>query len=553
MKRSDNMQENLTEVGEGDPVVDSISFLPSTDTSDCYVRAKLQYKSTDTSLDAKKFLLAVNYADITTSTDGATYKWVRHTDGYYYLATTAETFTPLVYTKSITTATKFCENVKYKGATAFIATIDDPSNLSLFSEVQAVQAKNITTDNSTPTLERLSTVFTETFGAEEYLGSIVMFDTNGGTSIIPQTFFNTTSTVTKPTDPSKPNYTFSGWYTDSACTTEYDFNTTVTNSFTLYAKFKEFSGMFGKYDASGNEDGMFQNTYYVEYGSYPQSLYSGDTTSFNLVSGKTYNLKDKNCPVYTDGTNEYVKFESSSTDTTYTGVKYYKVEPVRWLIVGYGDGSMINTSDAFSIDLTTNKITYPSGKSGLTVVSEKVLSVKIFDEYDNPAFINGLEVEADWQNSKIRSYMNDVMFGELFASDNAKIKSTQLTTGCVSMDDSVTLVSQSTNDKLFLLSTDEEGKNTSDNYKAEMINKSQTLHRETDEYVYASLKSKATDMCMALEVLQDNGYGVYWLRSGNQGGGGRNSCHLVTYDGMIAYTGVGDYGVGIRCGMVLNL
>ncbi|GEM_PF-5465474 len=40
----------------------------------------------------------------------------------------------------------------------------------------------------------------------------------------------------EPEDPSEEGYTFSGWYTDSACTTAYDFSKPVTSDLTLYAK-----------------------------------------------------------------------------------------------------------------------------------------------------------------------------------------------------------------------------------------------------------------------------------------------------------------------------
>lgn len=44
------------------------------------------------------------------------------------------------------------------------------------------------------------------------------------------------SKATKPAALTQTGYTFGGWYTDSACTTAYNFNSAVTSSFTLYAK-----------------------------------------------------------------------------------------------------------------------------------------------------------------------------------------------------------------------------------------------------------------------------------------------------------------------------
>ena len=45
-------------------------------------------------------------------------------------------------------------------------------------------------------------------------------------------------TVAKPEDPKKDNYTFNGWYTDSKLKTAYDFEKTVSDNITLYAKWQ---------------------------------------------------------------------------------------------------------------------------------------------------------------------------------------------------------------------------------------------------------------------------------------------------------------------------
>jgi uncharacterized repeat protein (TIGR02543 family) len=47
------------------------------------------------------------------------------------------------------------------------------------------------------------------------------------------------TTVTEPDDPTKDSYTFGGWYSDEAFSTEYDFSAAVIGNITLYAKWDE--------------------------------------------------------------------------------------------------------------------------------------------------------------------------------------------------------------------------------------------------------------------------------------------------------------------------
>lgn len=63
----------------------------------------------------------------------------------------------------------------------------------------------------------------------------VSFVSNGGTSVATQKV-EYSKTVTRPTDPTREDYTFDCWCSDSALTTEYDFTQEVTSNLTLYAK-----------------------------------------------------------------------------------------------------------------------------------------------------------------------------------------------------------------------------------------------------------------------------------------------------------------------------
>ena len=71
----------------------------------------------------------------------------------------------------------------------------------------------------------------------EYWRCTVTFDANGhGTAPAAQTIWCNYDKATEPTAPTTPLGTFQGWYTDAACTNQWNFNTVVTGDMTLYAK-----------------------------------------------------------------------------------------------------------------------------------------------------------------------------------------------------------------------------------------------------------------------------------------------------------------------------
>lgn len=66
----------------------------------------------------------------------------------------------------------------------------------------------------------------------------VKFEENGGTEVASKTVTRN-STVEEPTAPVKDGFTFEGWYIDQELLSPYNFDTSVTKSFTLYAKWSE--------------------------------------------------------------------------------------------------------------------------------------------------------------------------------------------------------------------------------------------------------------------------------------------------------------------------
>ena len=64
----------------------------------------------------------------------------------------------------------------------------------------------------------------------------ISFETNGAAPINSQTVADGAWANEPDPAPEKTGYTFAGWYKDSSFNTKYDFNTAVTSSFTLYAR-----------------------------------------------------------------------------------------------------------------------------------------------------------------------------------------------------------------------------------------------------------------------------------------------------------------------------
>ena len=78
----------------------------------------------------------------------------------------------------------------------------------------------------------------------------INYITNGGSAVGPETVkYN--SLFTKPTDPTKANHIFKGWYTEAAFTNAYTFNTPATQNITLYAQWEEDEKYTLTYNGNG--------------------------------------------------------------------------------------------------------------------------------------------------------------------------------------------------------------------------------------------------------------------------------------------------------------
>ena len=516
--------ETLENVTLGDTIVDSVTFTPAEKTSRCYVRAKISYDTENApSSDDKRYIIAINHEDITT-TETSEYKWVRQSDGYYYLVDTNGV--PLVVDSSDSDYT-FCENVVFTGESELYGTIPVPNDLILETKVQAIQAQNL----PSTALADLPTYFASLYGQDPKYGYIVTFDTGEGSTIIAQTFLANGMTASRPYDPVLMGYELEGWYTDPEYQNVYDFSSLITQDMTLYAKYTFYS-LFKQY-----ESGSFEGHYYIELGMYPQSLYTGDESLLTLVDGKTYDIDGSTCNVYTDGAYEFVQFTSTSsnnsyynqnTHASYQGTHFYRVEPVKWIILGYEEGHTSGLDFAnFSVVngapyVDANKTILYTGTNGqppLLVISEKILVQSLWYEYDGDiTFAVKYGSSLLYSNTK---KLENVMFNE---SELAQITYVNLQTSYYRSNAGETL----TNQKLFSLATYWANVGHRDNYNDDNWAKG-TI----------GLGTIATDLGHATGAYQN-----WWLRSAAESSYG--NAHYVYYGADREYGGMKNARMGIR-------
>ena len=161
----------------------------------------------------------------------------------------------------------------------------------------------------------------------------IKFETNGGSSVKNQTVVKNNK-VSSPVNPTKEGYVFDGWYTDKGLTKKYDFDTKVTGSLTLYAKWVEETWKNPFTDVNEN-DWFYEDVAYVyEHGMMAgtsKTTFSPNaTTTRGMVVTVLYRLEGS--PV----------LSSSSSFSDVASGAYYQ-DAVAWAVAngitsGYGNG-----------------------------------------------------------------------------------------------------------------------------------------------------------------------------------------------------------------------
>ena len=111
-------------------------------------------------------------------------------------------------------------------------------------------------------------------------------------------------TLTYPTMPTRSGYVFTGWYTDSACTTKYDFTGTITGDMTLYAGWTEMtmSYVYSEYVIDPSHyDYQSPNYYFLN-------------VSFNYT---TSSYKNHVYLVANESGTHYIYYRTNSSSTSY--------------------------------------------------------------------------------------------------------------------------------------------------------------------------------------------------------------------------------------------
>ena len=182
---------------------------------------------TDDTVEVKNYTFIINKATITIS---AKNKSAYIGDTVPVLGTEDYTVTGLVNSESL----KTLPTIDYLAAPDMTQAGTMAIKVSGAEAPDGGNYKEIVYNDGTLTISRRSSGG----GGGGVSSYTVKFDTDGGSTIKSQSI-NRNKTVTEPTAPTKDGYAFDGWYTDKNLTLGYDFDTKVTKSFTLYAKWVE--------------------------------------------------------------------------------------------------------------------------------------------------------------------------------------------------------------------------------------------------------------------------------------------------------------------------
>jgi len=219
-------------------------------------------------------------------------------------------------------------------------------------------------------------------------------------------------------------------------------NITVTAVAALYMVYQY--GTTGAVDANrAYYSSTLHYKYYIEMGEYPQT--GADSTTEDYLASNYASLS-------TDAKGYY----TYSAKYARVGRNFYKVEPIRWIVLG-GVTNTTNGSSAVAFN-PTNNVTYNSTNKTFTYNGTSYSKVLLIAEQ---ALINNMydssSSDQPWQDTDIYKFLNTTLMPTIFnGTQQNKILGTTLYTARYSVggDNNIlpnTPNGTSTNNKLFLL------------------------------------------------------------------------------------------------------
>ena len=339
----------------------------------------------------------------------------------------------------------------------------------------------------------------------------ISFNSNGGVFIEDLTQDYGTI-VLEPPKPTRENFVFIGWYSDLDFTTLHSFTTMLSRNITIHAKWVKMNEYF-----------TINNTTYIFYGKYPQTVVSDNSliTSLNQLTKTNirgyydyqgYEYKK----IIATPINSNHKFNNGDfiiSNLTY----YFIVEPIKWRVLEQKD-------------------------SAITLLSEYIIDKQVYNNDLGTRAVQGVIVYANnYKHSPIRYWLNNDFYNKAFSSSEKGLVLTSI------VDNSAKTTNPSSNaygtdnteDKVFLLSYSETASSSEYGFVAESLRISYTT-----DYV------RALGIRMSISS-NDYGNGFWWLRSPY---GGNNhfkdiiTANFVSIDGRFTnYTIYVDYKyMGVR-------
>lgn len=241
------------------------------------------------------------------------------------------------------------------------------SNLTLTPKWEEIVYYNVTFNNATQAIDKINVTFN--------------YNYSGSTNTVVE--LSNGDTLTYPTVPTRSGYAFAGWCTDSACTTQYEFNGNITEDITLYAKWFTMQSTYtvreyvdiANYNTSSSKKSFSNVTsqsirnyyYFTTYATGTYTFYayysSGDyyISLYNATQG-TYILSDTN--FWSSGTtNKSVTYTANAGDIIYVGVYKYSSSSSTGSGTFYVSGASYPTSTAVAQCSEASGMEYSYGNS----------------------------------------------------------------------------------------------------------------------------------------------------------------------------------------------